>query len=143
MVVAKEAIGTKVRSSADIGTIFRAIIQAERGSQDTELDADKEHWWAVGLNGAHEILYIDTVTLGLVDQCHCHPRESFRMAILKDCSAIIFGHNHPSGQLTPSPEDRDVSRRMKMAGEMLGVRVLDSIIVTAKGFYSLAEHDEL
>ena len=118
------------------------ILQAWLASED-QIDQDKEHFWAVGLSGSHQVVYVELVTLGLVDQSHVHPRETFRRAISCSCSAIIVAHNHPSGTLEPSPEDLDVTHRLKVAGDILGVEVLDHIIIARDGFYSMSEHEQV
>ncbi|MBP8303128.1 MAG: DNA repair protein RadC [Phycisphaerae bacterium] len=124
--------GVKIRSAADVLPLIQHYA-----------DRRQEHFLCVSLNGAHEVIQARVVTIGLVDQSHVHPREVFADPIADRASAVILAHNHPSGQLTPSPEDRDVTHRLKVAGDVLGIRVLDHVIFTTKGFYSLAEHDEL
>jgi len=124
--------GVKVRSAADVLPLIQHYA-----------DRRQEHFLCVSLNGAHEVIQVRVVTIGLVDQSHVHPREVFADPIADRASAVILAHNHPSGQLTPSPEDRDVTHRLKVAGDVLGIHVLDHVIFTAKGFYSLAEHDGL
>ena len=124
--------GVKVRSAADVLPLIQHYA-----------DRRQEHFLCVSLNGAHEVIQVRVVTIGLVDQSHVHPREVFADPIADRASAVVLAHNHPSGQLTPSPEDRDVTHRLKVAGDVLGIQVLDHVIFTAKGFYSLAEHDEL
>jgi len=124
--------GVKIRSAADVLPLIKHYA-----------DRRQEHFLCVSLNGAHEVIQARVVTIGLVDQSHVHPREVFADPIADRASAVILAHNHPSGQLTPSPEDRDVTHRLKVAGDVLGIRVLDHVIFTTKGFYSLAEHDEL
>jgi len=124
--------GVKVRSAADVLPLIQHYA-----------DRRQEHFLCVSLNGAHEVIQVRVVTIGLVDQSHVHPREVFADPIADRASAVILAHNHPSGQLTPSPEDRDVTHRLKVAGDVLGIQVLDHVIFTAKGFYSIAEHDGL
>jgi DNA repair protein RadC len=124
--------GVKIRSAADVLPLIQHYA-----------DRRQEHFLCLSLNGAHEVIQARVVTIGLVDQSHVHPREVFADPIADRASAVILAHNHPSGQLTPSLEDRDVTHRLKVAGEVLGIRVLDHVIFTTKGFYSLAEHDEL
>jgi DNA repair protein RadC len=68
-----------------------------------------------------------------------HPREAFRPAIREAAAAVIFLHNHPSGDPTPSSEDRQVTGRLRDAGELLGIPVLDHVIVAADGYYSFAD----
>ncbi len=128
----------QIKHPADIVPILEAWLTSE-----DEIDQDKEHFWAVGLSGAHRIVYVELVTLGLVDQSHVHPRETFRRAISCSCSALIVAHNHPSGQLTPSPEDLDVTHRLKVAGDILGVEVLDHVLLAGGKWYSFAEHENL
>jgi DNA repair protein RadC len=69
------------------------------------------------------------VSQGSLNQSIVHPRETFKSAILANSSAIILAHNHPTGDLTPSSEDIAITRRLKEAGDLLGIRVLDHIIV--------------
>lgn len=106
-------------------------------------DRKQEHFIVVSLNGAHEVMSTRVVTIGLVDQSHVHPREVFSDPITERASAIVLAHNHPSGQLIPSPEDLDVTHRIKVAGDILGIEVLDHVLFTHKGFYSFAEHDQV
>jgi len=106
-------------------------------------DRKQEHFLCVSLNGAHEVLAVRVVTIGLVDQSHVHPREVFADVIAERASAIIMAHNHPSGQLEPSREDCEVTQRIKVAGEILGIELLDHIVFSPKGYYSMAEHEVL
>jgi DNA repair protein RadC len=69
-----------------------------------------------------------------------HPRECFFPAIEHSAAAIIAVHNHPSGDPTPSAEDRDVTRRLQRAGELLGIVLADHVVVSATGFFSFREH---
>ncbi|MFA7119138.1 MAG: DNA repair protein RadC [Sphaerochaetaceae bacterium] len=99
----------------------------------------QEQFLAINLNGAHEVLSINVVSLGTVSRTLVHPREVFAEAIVQRASAIIVAHNHPSGNLTPSVEDLDITKRLKQAGEILGIRVLDHLIISEEGYYSLLE----
>ena len=75
-----------------------------------------------------------TLTASLV-----HPREVFRLALREAAAAVILVHNHPSGDPTPSREDREVTERLVQVGEILGVPVLDHVIVAERGYVSLRE----
>jgi DNA repair protein RadC len=106
-------------------------------------DRKQEHMLCISLNGAHEVLNVRVVTIGLVDQTHVHPREVFADVIAERASAVVIAHNHPSGQLEPSQDDRFVTQQIKVAGELLGITLLDHIIFTTKGHYSFAEQGSL
>jgi DNA repair protein RadC len=101
---------------------------------------EQEHFFCITLNSAHEVINIHLVSVGLLNRTLVHPREVFKHAIKDNSAAIIIGHNHPSGSLDPSTEDKDITRRMKIAGEILGIKVLDHIIVSpTKGYLSMLE----
>ncbi len=91
----------------------------------------------IALNGAHEILFTEVVTIGTVSNTLAHPREIFANAILNRATGIILAHNHPSGCLKVSPEDASVTRRVIEAGLILGIAVLDHLIISQEGFISL------
>lgn len=103
-----------------------------------------EHFGVLSLNTKHEPIGWDVVSMGTVDATLVHPRDVFRAAILHNASAVIVAHNHPSGDPSPSPDDCRLSARLKAAGELLGIAVLDSIIVAdGGGLASLRERGEL
>ncbi len=97
----------------------------------------QEHFVCVSLNGANEVLATRVVTVGLLDSNQVHPREVFADPITDRAASILCAHNHPSGTLEASPEDLAITRRLVKAGEVLGIRVLDHLIVTGEGFLSL------
>ncbi len=98
-------------------------------------EADREHFVALLLDTKHQIIGINTVTVGVLDASLIHPREIFKPAILANAAAIILAHNHPSGDPTPSPEDRAVTRQTVEAGRLIGIAVLDHVIVGDKPRY--------
>ena len=95
------------------------------------------------LNGCHKIIGTYIVSKGLVNQTIVHPREVFRPAIADNAVAVIIAHNHPSGNLEPSMEDKGTTNRIKEAGNLLGIKVLDHLIVSpsAKGYFSFLEEN--
>lgn len=99
---------------------------------------DREHCLLVNLDTKHRLLGIATVSIGSVDHTFMGPREIFREALLAGASAVFLAHNHPSGDPTPSADDRHVTRRLAQAGTTLGVDVLDHLVVGAGDFVSLA-----
>ena len=106
-------------------------------------DRKQEHFICVSINGANEVITARVVSVGLVNKTQVHPREVFADPITDRASAIIVAHNHPSGGLTPSKEDLEITKQLKSAGEILGINLLDHIIFNDKGYYSLLEKSEI
>lgn len=106
-------------------------------------DRKQEHFICISVNGANEVITTRVVSVGLVNKTQVHPREVFADPITDRASAIIVAHNHPVSSLTPSKEDIEATRRLKVAGETLGIGLLDHIIFNKKGYYSFLEHGEL
>ena len=106
-------------------------------------DNYQEKLVVIAFNGAQEVIFNKVVTQGLLERTVVHPREVFAEAIKRRASAIIIAHNHPSGCLEPSEADRDITQRLVLAGNILGVKLLDHLIFTEDGFYSFREHDEI
>ncbi|MDR1099861.1 MAG: DNA repair protein RadC [Treponema sp.] len=119
------ASGTRIRRPDDIFNVVRHFA-----------DRRQERFVCLSMNGAHELLKVRTVTLGLVNKTIVHPREVFADPILDRASAIAVAHNHPSGQTTPSPEDGDVTAQLVESAKILGLRFLDHVIFTDVSFYS-------
>lgn len=106
-------------------------------------DRKQEHFICISLNGANEVIASRVVSVGLVNKTHVHPREVFADPITDRASVIIVAHNHPSGGLYPSKEDIEVTKQLKSAGEILGIRLLDHIIFNHKGYYSFLEDGKI
>ena len=90
----------------------------------------------ITLDGARRLIKKHTVTVGLLTSSPVHPREVFAPAVEDRAASIIIAHNHPSGSLEISAQDREVTRRIKEAGELMGIKLDDHIIVSAEGFVS-------
>ena len=103
-------------------------------------DDEQEHLIVMALNGAHEIIFTKRVSTGLVNRTIVHPRETFADALKERASAIVIAHNHPSGNLEPSNDDKDVTIRIRKAGELLGIGLLDHLIISDDGYFSFLEH---
>jgi DNA repair protein RadC len=95
----------------------------------------QEHFIAILLNGIHEVIKTVVISKGLVNRSLVHPREVFAPAITERATAIIIVHNHPSGSVDSSSEDRDITKRLVEAGEILGISVLDHLIIGKAGKY--------
>ncbi|GEA14838.1 MAG: repair protein RadC [Thermoanaerobacter sp.] len=100
---------------------------------------DRECMAAIHLNCKNRINSVEIVSIGTLNSSPAHPREVFKGAILANAAAIVLGHNHPSGDPTPSKEDIEVTRRLVEAGNILGIQVLDHIIIADDGWVSLKE----
>jgi len=102
-------------------------------------DLRQEEFHALLLNTQHRIIRSVLVTRGILDASLIHPREVFRSAIVESAAGVILVHNHPSGDPSPSKEDRVVTRELVAAGSAVGIPVLDHVIVGENSFVSLAE----
>ena len=118
-----------------INSVAAAIELAQR-----ELgNSPNEQLIVFSLDSKFRMIGQHTVTVGTLGASLVHPREVFRSAIILNAAAIIIAHNHPSGDLTPSRQDRDNYDRLKRAGEIVGIQVLDSVIVSDSQGLSMAE----
>jgi DNA repair protein RadC len=118
-----------IRSPEDATELFRNFIN----------DLDREGFAMLCLNTKNEPTALHMVSTGTLNSSLVHPREVYKLAILANSSAIIACHNHPSGHPDPSKEDIDMTRRLKSAGELLGIDLLDHIILGDGTHASLKE----
>ncbi|HMK44420.1 MAG TPA: JAB domain-containing protein [Dissulfurispiraceae bacterium] len=91
------------------------------------------------LDAKHKLIREYRVSEGTLTNSLIHPREAFRQAVKDAAGAVIFVHNHPSGDPTPSSDDIDVTRRLKQAGDLVGIPMLDRVIIGNDGYVSLKE----
>lgn len=99
----------------------------------------EEHFVAFHLDAKNAVTGYHVVSHGTVSASLVHPREVFKAALLANSHALIVAHNHPAGSLTPSSEDIEVTETLIKAGDLMGVRVIDHIIVSSNGLCSLRE----
>lgn len=104
---------------------------------------DREHFAVLILNQQKQVIGMETVSIGTINSSPVHPREVFKQAIKRSAAAIILAHNHPSGNLLPSSQDRAVTQRLIEVGKLVGIDVLDHIILAEGNYYSFAEHNEM
>lgn len=98
---------------------------------------NKEQFRGLYLNSRYQLLHEETISVGSVSSSLVHPREVYRPALQYGASAVILAHNHPSGSLNPSEEDLTVTEKMKEAGDILGLELLDHLIIAGNKFISL------
>lgn len=99
----------------------------------------QEHFVCISLNGANEVIEKRLVTVGLLDRNQVHPREVFADVIADRAASVILAHNHPSGELRPSDNDLRMHNQLSEAAKILGLRILDHIIISRKGYFSFQE----
>lgn len=125
--IANERIG--VVSSREVYNLFAPILA----------DAPCEEFWLLCLNGKNRILTAHMLSRGSLTASIVHPREVFSRAVWVLADALVFVHNHPSGDSTPSLEDISMTARLVNAGHILGIRVLDHVIIGEDGYCSFQE----
>ena len=121
--------GVRFTSSREVAAHFRPLL----------LNRRREVFIAALLNGRHELMREVTVSIGCLTSSIVHPREVFAPAVRESAAAVLFVHNHPSGDPSPSDEDRRLTERLVEAGGILGIKVLDHVVVARGGFVSLLE----
>jgi len=102
--------------------------------------AKKEHFLSVSLNGAHEVISLRVVSIGTLNRTIVHPREVFAEPLSEHSAGLICAHNHPSGNTEPSREDIELTERLRDAGKLLGINLLDHLIISETGYFSFLEH---
>lgn len=128
--------------------IFRVQLVRETGTARLTLDSpkdvadilyhyleneDREHFVSLMLDAKNRVIGLHTVSIGTLSAALVSPREVFKAAILANAASIIVAHNHPSGDVTPSPEDIQVTKHLREAGKLLDIEVLDHVIVGEDG----------
>ena len=124
-------IGDRTGASDDVVRVARPIF--------AELDADKEHFLLLALNNKNRINGYKVISTGTLTATLIRPGDVYCAALDLRAAAVVFVHNHPSGDPMPSQEDQDITRRLKECGEMLAIRVLDHIILGADRYYSFSD----
>ena len=107
--------------------------------KDQLQDLDREQFIIACLNTKNEPTNITVVSVGSLNKAIVHPREVFKTAILSNAASIMAFHNHPSGETTPSQQDIQLTNRLYEAGELLGIKLLDHLIIGDGTFTSLKE----
>lgn len=131
----------KRRRSSEI--LDRKTITSSRDAfevlQQNLADLNEEKFCIIMLNRANRVLNVEMVSVGGFAGTVVDPKKIFKIALDAKASSIILGHNHPSGQIKPSDADNKLTDKLKKAGEVLDLRVLDHIIVGDENFYSYAD----
>ena len=120
--------GIQVRSGLEVACVVRDSVRGLR----------RESFFAALLDARHRLLSLQLISIGSVDATQVHPREVFSPAIRDGAAAVVVAHNHPSGDPTPSADDRRVTERLRAAGAVIGIELLDHIVVGIERYYSFA-----
>lgn len=122
-------VKTKIEEPSDVYDVLEKVLNLSKEAV--------ENFGIVTLNSKNKIVGIHVLSVGSLDSALITPRRVFSAAILNNAAAIILFHNHPSGDLTPSPEDYRITKRLREAGEIMNIEVLDHVIVADYNFKSL------
>lgn len=109
----------------DVAQLLMASLKKEK----------REHFIVVLLTSRHTVLGIETISVGSLNASIVHPREVFRAAIVASAASMILAHNHPSGDISPSDDDIEITNRLADTGRLVGIEVLDHIIVGGNGSF--------
>lgn len=119
-----------IGSPFDVYTLLKSFLE----------DIDREKLLVVCLNTKNQPINISTVSIGTLNSSLVHPREIFKTAILSNSNQIILAHNHPSGISVPSNEDKAMTNRIREAGTILGIELVDHIIIGDDEYFSFKEN---
>ena len=131
LVCETEGTGTAdpIRDSSTAVQLFRPCVEG----------LDREHFLVCGLDAKHRVIGINVVSVGTLTLSIVHPREVFKPLIVMNAAAWLASHNHPSGDATPSQEDRVLTKRLREAGDLLGITLLDHLILGESRHFSFAD----
>ena len=125
------------------GSCIRGPQEIHRHFHPRLRDCEHEHFIVVLLDGRHRMLGEAKISQGTLTASLVHPREVFRPAVRGSAAALVLVHNHPSGDPTPSAEDRAVTARLSEAGQIVGIRIVDHVVVAEQGYFSFCAAGEL
>ena len=108
----------QISGPADVYNAFKNLIES-----------DKERFYSVFLDVKNKVIGVDMVSQGTLNSSPVHPREVYKSALLASAASVIFVHSHPSGDPTPSVTDREITTKLKQAGELMEIDVLDHVII--------------
>lgn len=128
----------KIGSPADIYAIMQQVLLREN-----RVGRNKEHFWVMGLAYDNHISYIELVSLGSISASIVNPLEVFHLAVGKKSPKIILVHNHHSGNLQPSEQDKVITEQIVAGGKTLAIEVLDHLIISENDYYSFAQNGAL
>ncbi len=124
----------KIINSDDLFGIMQRILLREN-----KIDQDREHFWVIGLSNNNRLLFIELVSKGSQAKVSVEPMEVFSFALQKRAARIMLVHNHPSGELKPSYNDKDITNHLIQVGIIVNTPVLDHLIITTTNYLSFLD----
>ncbi|CAA0198552.1 DNA repair protein [Tenacibaculum maritimum] len=125
---------TPISDSTDIYKVMQQVLLREN-----KIRRNQEHFWVIGLDNAHKILFLELVALGAVNRVNVNPPDVFRMGIYKLAVKMILIHNHPSGNIMPSKSDTNFTDRLLKIGQFIKIEIIDHLIISEKEYISFAD----
>ena len=129
----KKGFKVKIKNAEDVYKYFKDELEIK----------NKEHFIALFLDTKNRIIGEELVSVGTLNASVIHPREVFNPAIKAAASSVVIVHNHPSGDCKPSKEDEEVTKMLCDAGDLLGIKVLDHVIIGKDGFVGMKGKGDL
>jgi DNA repair protein RadC len=129
--LSKQQKSKPIYEAEDIYAILQQVLLREG-----RIQRKQEYFWILGLNSDRTLVFLELLALGAQNRVEINPPEAYRMAIYKMADYVIFAHNHPSGKLTPSAEDKNTTDKLVKTGDLINITVLDHFIISETEFFS-------
>lgn len=120
----KQNTTDKIKSAGDIAKIAKTLLDDR-----SEEEKHKEYFYLFGMDSLNSVIVIDLIAIGTINYCNPPMREILRTAIIKNCTSIIVCHNHPSGNIQASSNDKQFTSELSKASKLIGIKLLDHIIM--------------
>ena len=124
----------QILNAHDVYSVMQQILLRQN-----KIRRAQEHFWVVGLSADHTILFVELISIGAQNRVNVNPPDVFRMGIHKLAVRMILVHNHPSGNLRPSANDKTLTDKLLKIGELINIEVIDHLIISESGFTSFRE----
>ncbi|AVS07838.1 DNA repair protein RadC [Escherichia coli] len=136
----KRALGILDKHLREPGIAFTSTQRVRDWLRLKMAGLEREEFMVLYLNQQNQLMGYETLFTGTINSTEVHPREVVKRALYFNAAAVIFAHNHPSGEITPSQADKTLTQRLVNILQLVDIRVLDHLIVGGKHIFSFAEH---